>query len=216
MILKDLPKHKGLRNQLVATIEAKGIKDKNVLSAIKKIPRHVFMDSSFIDFAYQDKPFPIAADQTISQPYTVAFQTELLKVKAGDKILEIGTGSGYQTAVLIELNAVVYSIERQKELFNLTKKFLPKVGYVPKKLAFGDGYLGMPDAAPFDSILVTAGAPYVPKTLLSQLKIGGRLVIPVGEGSQIMTLFIRKGDTSFEKQEFGDFRFVPLLKDSNK
>ncbi|MCF6222103.1 MAG: protein-L-isoaspartate(D-aspartate) O-methyltransferase [Flavobacteriaceae bacterium] len=216
MILKDLPKHKGLRNQLVVIIEAKGIKDKNVLSAIKKIPRHVFMDSSFIDFAYQDKPFPIAAEQTISQPYTVAFQTELLKVKSGDKILEIGTGSGYQTAVLIELGAEVYSIERQKELYNLTKKFLPKVGYVPKKLMFGDGYLGMPDAAPFDGILVTAGAPYVPKTLLGQLKIGGRLVIPVGEGSQIMTLFIRKGDTSFEKHEFGDFRFVPLLKNSNK
>jgi len=216
MILKDLPKHKGLRNQLVATIKAKGIKDKNVLSAIKKIPRHVFMDSSFVDFAYQDKPFPIAAEQTISQPYTVAFQTELLKVKSNDKILEIGTGSGYQTAVLIELGAVVYSIERQKELFNLTKKFLPKVGYVPKMLQFGDGYLGMPEAAPFDGILVTAGAPYVPNKLLSQLKIGGRLVIPVGEGSQIMTLYIRKGKTSFEKHEFGDFRFVPMLKDSNK
>lgn len=213
MILKDLPKHKGLRNQLVVTIKAKGIKDKAVLDAIKKIPRHLFMDSSFVDFAYQDKPFPIAAEQTISQPYTVAFQTELLKVKPNDKILEIGTGSGYQTAVLIELGAQVYSIERQKELFNLAKKFLPKVGYVPKKLEFGDGYLGMPDAAPFDGIIVTAGAPYVPKPLLSQLKIGGKLVIPVGEESQVMTLFIRKGETKFEKHELGDFRFVPMLKE---
>lgn len=216
MILKDLPKHKGLRNQLVATIQAKGIKDKKVLEAIRKIPRHVFMDSSFEDFAYQDKPFPIAAEQTISQPYTVAFQTELLKVKRKDKILEIGTGSGYQTAVLIELGAEVYSIERQKELFTQTKKFLPKLGYVPKKLEFGDGYLGMPESAPFDGIIVTAGAPYVPKPLLSQLKIGGRLVIPVGESTQIMTLFVRKGETEFDKHEFGDFRFVPMLKDSNK
>ncbi len=213
MILKDLPKHKGLRNQLVATIKAKGIKDEAVLAAIKKIPRHLFMDSSFIDFAYQDKPFPIAAEQTISQPYTVAFQTELLEVKPNDKILEIGTGSGYQTAVLIELGAEVYSIERQKELFALSKKFLPKVGYVPKKLEFGDGYLGMPSAAPFDGIIVTAGAPYVPKPLLSQLKIGGKLVIPVGEDAQVMTLIIRKGETKFEKHELGDFRFVPMLKE---
>ncbi len=216
MILKDLPKHKGLRNQLVNTIERKGIKNKNVLEAITKIPRHMFMDSGFIDFAYQDKPFPIGADQTISQPYTVAFQTELLEVKPGAKILEIGTGSGYQTAILIEMKAVVYSVERQKELYTKTKKFLPKVGYVPKKLVFGDGYIGMKENAPFDGIIVTAGAPFVPKALLSQLKIGGRLVIPVGEGTQVMTLYIRKGEKNFEKHEFGDFRFVPMLKDSNK
>jgi len=216
MILKDLPKHKGLRNQLVNTIERKGIKNKNVLDAVSKVPRHMFMDSGFIDFAYQDKPFPIGADQTISQPYTVAFQTELLEVKPGDKILEIGTGSGYQTAILIELKAVVYSVERQKELYAKTKKILPKVGYVPKKLVFGDGYIGMKENAPFDGIIVTAGAPFVPKALLSQLKIGGRLVIPVGEGSQVMTLYIRKGEKNFEKHEFGDFRFVPMLKDSNK
>ena len=216
MILKDLPKHKGLRNQLVKTIEMKGIKDKGVLKAVSKIPRHLFMDSGFIDFAYQDKPFPIGADQTISQPYTVAFQTELLQVKPGDKVLEIGTGSGYQTAILIELKAVVYSVERQKELYTKTKKFLPKVGYVPKKLVFGDGYIGMTENAPFDGIIVTAGAPFVPKPLLSQLKIGGRLVIPVGEGTQVMTLYIRKSEKNFEKHEFGDFRFVPMLKDSNK
>jgi protein-L-isoaspartate(D-aspartate) O-methyltransferase len=216
MILKDLPKHKGLRNQLVKTIEMKGIKDKGVLKAVSKIPRHLFMDSGFIDFAYQDKPFPIGADQTISQPYTVAFQTELLQVKPGDKVLEIGTGSGYQTAILIELKAVVYSVERQKELYTKTKKFLPKVGYVPKKLIFGDGYIGMTENAPFDGIIVTAGAPFVPKPLLRQLKIGGRLVIPVGEGTQVMTLYTRKSEKNFEKHEFGDFRFVPMLKDSNK
>ena len=183
-MLIDTNKHKGLRNQLVATIKAKGIKDKNVLDAIGKIPRHVFMDSGFIDFAYQDNAFPIAADQTISQPYTVAFQTELLQVKPNDKVLEIGTGSGYQTAILIELKAEVYSIERQKELFAKTKVFLPKVGYVPKKLVFGDGYLGLPENAPFDGIIVTAGAPFVPKPLLSQLKIGGNRILQSGIGLQ--------------------------------
>lgn len=173
------------------------------------------MDSSFVDFAYQDKPFPIGADQTISQPFTVAFQTELLKVKPGDKILEIGTGSGYQAAVLIELKAQVYSIERQKELYDRVKKFLPSVGYVPKKLIYGDGYLGLPEEAPFDGIIVTAGAPEVPKALLSQLKVGGRLVIPVGDDVQVMTLFIRTSEKSFEKHEFGDFRFVPMLKEKS-
>lgn len=215
MILKDSNKHKGMRNQLVSTIESKGIKDKRVLEAISRVPRHLFMDSGFVDFAYQDKPFPIGADQTISQPYTVAFQTELLKVKPGDKILEIGTGSGYQAAVLIELRAQVYSIERQKELYAKAKKFLPTVGYVLKKLVFGDGYLGMPEDAPFDGILVTAGAPEVPKALLSQLKVGGRLVIPVGDDVQVMTLFIRTSEKSFEKHEFGDFRFVPMLKEKS-
>ena len=214
-MLKDSNRHKGMRNQLVATIERKGITDKKVLEAISRIPRHLFMDSSFVDFAYQDKPFPIGADQTISQPFTVAFQTELLKVKPGDKILEIGTGSGYQAAVLIELKAQVYSIERQKELYTRVKKFLPSVGYVPKKLIYGDGYLGLPEEAPFDGIIVTAGAPEVPKALLSQLKVGGRLVIPVGDEVQVMTLFIRTSEKSFEKHEFGDFRFVPMLKEKS-
>lgn len=214
-MLKDSNRHKGMRNQLVATIERKGITDKKVLAAISKIPRHLFMDSSFVDFAYQDKPFPIGADQTISQPFTVAFQTELLKVKPGDKILEIGTGSGYQAAVLIELKAQVYSIERQKELYARVKKFLPSVGYVPKKLIYGDGYLGLPEEAPFDGIIVTAGAPEVPKALLSQLKVGGRLVIPVGDDVQVMTLFVRNSEKSFEKHEFGDFRFVPMLKEKS-
>lgn len=213
--LKDTFKHKGLRQQLVETIKAKGIKDENVLDAIGRIPRHVFMDSGFLDHAYQDKAFPIAADQTISQPYTVAFQSELLQVYPGDKILEIGTGSGYQTAVLLELGASVFSIERQRELYKKTSKFLPKLGYRPKKLIFADGYKGLKEEAPFNGIIVTAGAPFVPKPLLSQLAIDGRLVIPVGDEVQIMTLFIRKGIKEFEKHEFGEFRFVPLLEDKN-
>ena len=213
--MKDTFKHKGLRKQLVATLIAKGIKNPAVLDAIDSIPRHLFMDSSFLDHAYQDKAFPIAASQTISQPYTVAFQSELLEVKSGDKILEIGTGSGYQTAVLCLLGAQVYSIERQLELFKKTSQFLPKIGYVAKRLIFGDGYKGLKEEAPFDSIIVTAGAPFVPKPLLSQLKIGGRLVIPVGDKDQIMTLYIRKGPKEFEKHELGNFKFVPLLENKN-
>ena len=213
--MTDTFKHKGLRQKLVNIIKDKGITDEAVLKAIGNIPRHLFMDSGFLDHAYQDKAFPIGADQTISQPYTVAFQSELLQVKKGDKILEIGTGSGYQTAVLCELGAKVWSIERQQELFKKTGKFLPKLGYRAKKLIFGDGYKGLEEAAPFDSIIVTAGAPFVPKPLLGQLKIGGRLVIPVGDAIQVMTLFIRKGPKEFEQHEFGEFRFVPLLEDKN-
>jgi len=213
--LKDTSKHQGLRNQLAKVLEEKGISDKNVLDAIRKIPRHLFLNSSFEDFAYQDKAFPIAAGQTISQPYTVAFQTELLKVKKDDKILEIGTGSGYQTAVLVALGAKVYSVERQNELFKITSALLPKLGIRPKHLSFGDGYKGLPNHAPFDSIIVTAGAPIIPKPLMAQLKIGGRLVIPLGEGEQVMTMLIRKNETQFEKHEYGEFRFVPLLEDKN-
>ncbi|WP_333600707.1 protein-L-isoaspartate(D-aspartate) O-methyltransferase [Flavobacterium sp.] len=213
--MKDTSKHQGLRNQLAKQLEEKGITDKNVLEAIRKIPRHLFLNSSFEDFAYQDKAFPIVANQTISQPYTVAFQTELLQIKKEDKVLEIGTGSGYQTAVLCMLGAKVYSVERQNELFKATSLLLPKLGIRPKHLAFGDGYKGLPNFAPFDSIIVTAGAPIIPKALMAQLKIGGRLVIPVGEDVQVMTLFIRKNETQFEKHEFGDFRFVPLLEDKN-
>lgn len=213
--MDDSFKHQGLRQKLVAILIKKGIQDKQVLAAIGKIPRHSFMDSGFLDHAYQDKAFPIGADQTISQPYTVAFQTELLDIKPGDKILEIGTGSGYQTAVLCELGAKVFSIERQYELFKKTSKFLPKLGYRPKKLIFGDGYIGLKEEAPFDSIIVTAGAPFVPKPLLTQLTIGGRLVIPVGEDIQIMTLYTRTSEKEFQKQEYGEFRFVPLLEDKN-
>ena len=214
-MFQDNFRHKGKRQQLVKTIHKKGIQDKKVLDAIGKIPRHLFMDSSFEDHAYQDKAFPIAADQTISQPYTVAFQTEKLEIEKGDAVLEIGTGSGYQTAVLCELGARVYSIERQRELYKKTKSFLTKLGYRPKHLSFGDGYKGLPEYAPFDKIIVTAGAPFVPKDLLAQLKSGGRMVIPVGDEVQVMTLFIRKSNWEFDKTEFGEFRFVPLLENKN-
>jgi protein-L-isoaspartate(D-aspartate) O-methyltransferase len=213
--LKDTNKHQGLRNQLVKQLQDKGITDENVLDAIGKIPRHLFMESSFENFAYQDKAFPIGAGQTISQPYTVAFQSQLLEVKKEAKILEIGTGSGYQTAVLCKMGAKVYSIERQNELFKTTSLLLPKLGIRPKHLSFGDGYKGLPQYAPFDGIIVTAGAPIIPQALMAQLKIGGRLVIPVGKNEQVMTLLIRKNETQFERHEYGDFRFVPLLEDKN-
>nr|WP_231372773.1 protein-L-isoaspartate(D-aspartate) O-methyltransferase [Aureivirga sp. CE67] len=204
-----------MRNQLVKTLIDKGIKDVDVLKAIQKIPRHYFMDSSFESFAYQDKAFPIAAEQTISQPYTVAFQSELLGVKPNDKILEIGTGSGYQTAVLIEMKAKVYTIERQQELFKKTKDFLPQIGYNPRYMSFGDGYKGIKEFAPYDGIIVTAGAPYIPKELLVQLKIGGKLVIPVGVEEQEMTVLTRTSELDFEKRKYGSFRFVPMLKKKN-
>lgn len=213
--MKDSFIHKGRRKKLVKTLVSKGIENKEVLKAIGNIPRHLFMDSSFLDHAYEDKPFPIAADQTISQPYTVARQTELLEVKKGDKILEIGTGSGYQAAVLLEMGAEVYTIERQNELFKKTSLFLPKLGYRPKRFVFGDGYIGLEEEAPFDGIIVTAGAPYVPQPLLAQLKVGAKLVIPVGDDVQIMTVFTRKSPTEFIKEEFGEYRFVPLLEDKN-
>lgn len=204
-----------MRKKLVKTLEKKGIMDKDVLKAIGKIPRHLFMDSGFVDHAYVDKAFPIAADQTISQPYTVARQTELLEVQKGDKVLEIGTGSGYQAAVLLEIGTTLFTIERQNELFKKTKLFLPKLGYKPKRMIFGDGYIGLEEEAPFDGIIVTAGAPFVPQPLLAQLNVGGRLVIPVGEDVQIMTVFTRKSESEFEKEEFGEFRFVPMLEDKN-
>lgn len=213
--MRDTSKHQGLRNQLANVLKAKGIVDENVLSAVRKIPRHLFIDSSFESHAYQDKAFPIAAEQTISMPYTVAFQSQTLEVENGEKVLEIGTGSGYQTAVLLELKAEVYSIERQRELFKKTSIFLPKLGYNPKKFIFGDGYKGLPEQAPFDKIIVTAGAPFVPKPLLAQLKVGGKLLIPVGDKTQIMTLFIRKSAKEFEKHELGDFAFVPMLEEKN-
>ncbi|WP_222984371.1 protein-L-isoaspartate(D-aspartate) O-methyltransferase [Flagellimonas meishanensis] len=213
--MKDTLKHRGMRNKLAKLLAKKGITDEKVLDAIRTVPRHLFLDSSFEDHAYQDKAFPIEADQTISQPYTVAFQTELLQVKPNDAILEIGTGSGYQTAILLHMGAKVFTIERQQELFKKTNLFFKKMNYRPKKFVFGDGYKGMPDNAPFDGIIVTAGAPEVPKALMSQLKVGGRLVIPVGVDEQIMTVYRRKSEKEFEKQELGLFRFVPLLEDKN-
>lgn len=213
--MKDTLKHQGLRNQLSKVLQEKGITDTKVLAAIAKIPRHLFLDSSFENFAYQDKAFPILADQTISQPYTVAHQSEILEIQPGQKVLEIGTGSGYQTAMLLELKAEVYTIERQNELFKKTKLFLPKLGYRPKYMSFGDGYKGLPEYAPFDKIIVTAGAPFVPKPLLAQLKIGGSLVIPVGDITQIMHLYKRTGTTSFEKHTLGECKFVPMLEKKN-
>ncbi|MDT8308039.1 MAG: protein-L-isoaspartate(D-aspartate) O-methyltransferase [Bacteroidales bacterium] len=211
----DNYRHKGLRRQLVEAIRSKGFNDQKVLDAIGKIPRHQFLDSSFTEYAYQDKPFPIGSGQTISQPYTVAFMTGLLDVKQGDKVLEVGTGSGYQACVLLELGARVYSIERQKKLFQKTKTLLNKMGYDPM-LFYGDGYKGLPSYSPFDSIIITAGAPEVPKDLLKQLKIGGKMVVPVGVDNQIMHRIIRTAEDDFVKEKHGHFRFVPMLKDKAK
>lgn len=210
--MQDSFKHKGLRNKLVLDLKTKGIKDDSVLEAIKSVPRHLFMDSGFLDHAYQDKAFPIASGQTISQPFTVAFQTELLNVKKDHKILEIGTGSGYQAAILCHMGAKVYTIERIKELFRKTSVFLPSINYRPKKMIYGDGYLGYSEEAPYDSIIVTAGASEIPEKLINQLKIGGRMVIPVGDEVQKMKLVTKLSESDFETKIFGDFQFVPMLK----
>ena len=209
----DSYKHKGLRKQLVEIIRQKGIKDENVLKAIENIPRHFFLDSTFQNHAYEDKAFPIGAGQTISQPYTVAFQSELLEIKKWDKVLEVGTGSGYQACVLLELGATVYTIERQKNLFVKTKSFLPTINYIPK-MFFGDGYKGLPAFAPFDKIIVTAGAPEIPLLLIGQLKPGGIMVIPVGKSDVQHMIRIKKNmDGSLTQTDHGTFRFVPLLGD---
>ena len=190
--INDSFRHKGLRKKLVETLREKGIVDKNVLQAIEKVPRHLFLDSSFMEYAYEDRAFPIGFGQTISQPYTVAFQTSLLEISSNDKVLEIGTGSGYQSCVLLEIGAKVFTVERQKSLFTKTKQLLPSIGYNPK-FFYGDGYKGLSTFAPFDKIIVTAGAPYIPDALIEQLKVGGKLVIPVGEGNkQIMIRIIKK------------------------
>jgi len=210
--MTDTFKHKGMRKRLVEEIKAKGITDEAVLKAIGKIPRHVFMDSSFENFAYQDVPFPIGSGQTISQPYTVGFQSQLLKIKKGDKVLEVGTGSGYQAIVLVELGAKVFSIERQRALFDRTRKLMTELGYMAK-LFYGDGYKGLPSYAPFDKVIVTAGAPEIPKELLKQLKVGGVMIIPVGgDQGQVMHSITRISETDFEQKTHGDFAFVPMLK----
>lgn len=213
----DTYRHKGLRKKLIQLLEEKGITDKKVLKAIETIPRHLFInDTAFHQFAYEDTAFPIGSGQTISQPYTVAFQTQTLAIQPRDKVLEIGTGSGYQTAVLLELGAKVFSIERQKALFDKTKMFLPKLGY-NAKLFYGDGYLGLPSFAPFNKIIVTAGAPYVPENLLNQLAIGGIMIIPVdNDDHQIMKKIVKIDATNFETTDLGSFKFVPLLKEKGK
>jgi protein-L-isoaspartate(D-aspartate) O-methyltransferase len=209
----DSYKHQGLRKQLVEIIREKGITDCNVLAAIGKVPRHFFFDSSFLKYAYEDKAFPIGAGQTISQPYTVAFQSQLLMLTRGQKVLEVGTGSGYQACILAEIGAKVFSIERQKSLYDKAVQFLPSMGY-RIKLFYGDGYKGLPAYAPFDKIIVTAGAHYIPDALMDQLKPGGILVIPVGGNDvQEMTTITRISEKEFQKREHGKFRFVPLLED---
>lgn len=212
-MIEDSYRHKGLRKKLVEIVRSKGIQDEDVLEAINKIPRHQFLDSSFLNFAYQDQAFPIGSGQTISQPYTVAFQTELLEIKKGDKVLEVGTGSGYQACVLYEMGAKVFTIERQKKLYEKTKAFLKLLKYNSIKTFYGDGYKGLPTFGPFDKIIVTAGAPIIPEELLKQLKLGGMLVIPVdmGNDTQEMTRVIRKSENDFIKEKYGQFRFVPML-----
>ncbi len=210
--MEDNYRHKGLRNKLIEKLIEKGITDEKVLSAIRSVPRHWFMDSSFLQFAYEDKAFPIGSGQTISQPYTVAVQTSLLNIKKGDKVLEVGTGSGYQSCVLIALGAKVYTIERQRKLYLKTKEFMQKIGYRVKYATYGDGFLGLPAFAPFDKIIVTAAAPVIPEALKEQLKVGGVLVIPTGEGTQKMLRLTKTDEHNFETEEFGDFKFVPLLR----
>ncbi|MBE0675207.1 MAG: protein-L-isoaspartate(D-aspartate) O-methyltransferase [Bacteroidales bacterium] len=202
---------KGRRQKLVEEIRSKGITDENVLNAINKIPRHFFMDPAFLSHAYQDKAFPISSGQTISQPYTVAFQTQLLRVSRRSKILEIGTGSGYQAAILLEMGAKVYTIERQRELYQKARKMITSLGY-EAHFFFGDGYKGKPNYGPFDGIILTAATEEIPECLLSQLSTGGRLVAPVGDKTtQTMTLVERKGENDYDYTTHGYFAFVPML-----
>lgn len=214
--MQDTFRHKGLRQKLVEEIMGKGISDPLVLSAIGKVPRHLFMESSFINFAYKDSAFPIGAGQTISQPYTVAFQSQLLCIRPMDKVLEVGTGSGYQTAVLLEMGAKVFTIERQRELFLKSKALLERMGYHPH-FFYGDGYAGMPSYGPYNKIIVTAGAPEIPTKLIEQLAIGGKMVIPVGDNnSQTMTLIEKVDEKNVETTHHGSFIFVPMLKGTNQ
>lgn len=213
--LTDTYRHQGLRRNLTELLRQKGIRDELVLKAILTVPRHFFFDSSFLEFAYEDKAFPIGSGQTISQPYTVAFQSELLQVKQSMRVLEIGTGSGYQACILAEMGAKVYTIERQKLLYEKTRILLPRLHFRIRPF-FGDGYLGLPAHAPFDRVLITAAAPYIPDALLSQLKVGGIMVIPVGDNVQVMHRLIRVSLTEVQSEQHGTFRFVPMLTDRAK
>ncbi len=206
----DTYRHKGMRKNMLNELRQKGIKDERVLEAMDKVPRHWFLDEAFLEIAYQNKAFPIGCEQTISHPYTVARQSELLKIKRGEKVLEIGTGCGYQTSILFFLGAKVFSIERQKDLYLNTKQMLSDLR-LRAHLKYGDGYKGLPAFGPFDKIIVTAGAPIIPKPLLQQLTVGGRLVIPVGEGKQVMTVIDKISELEFNKHELGEFAFVPML-----
>lgn len=211
-LTEDTYRHKGLRKKLVETVRQKGITDEKVLAAIEKIPRHFFLDSAFDEVAYEDKAFPIQEKQTISQPYTVAYQTQLLEIKPFDKVLEIGTGSGYQASVLAELGAQVYTIERQKKIFDANKNFTYLKKYPNIKFFYGDGYEGLPTYAPFDKVLITAAAPEIPKKLVDQMKPGGMMVIPVGSGEiQTMKRLVKQPDGSVKEEIFDRFSFVPML-----
>jgi protein-L-isoaspartate(D-aspartate) O-methyltransferase len=209
-MIEDNYRQRGLRNKLVKKLAEKGIRDERVLDALNRVPRHVFFESSLLEHAYQDKAFPIGEGQTISQPYTVAFQTEKLEIKTGDKVLEIGTGSGYQACVLLEMGARVYTIEYNRVLFERTRDFLPRLGYKPF-FFHGDGSKGLPAKAPFNKIIVTAGAPIVPQSLTDQLMDGGILVIPVGNREKQSMVVIRKINDKLLKEEYDNFAFVPLL-----
>ena len=214
--MMDTFRHKGLRANLVKELKTKGIKHKGVLQAINTVPRHLFLDNAFADWAYKDQAFQIACDQTISQPYTVARQTELLDPQKSDLVLEIGTGSGYQASILSLLVKKVYSIERQRLLFEQTSKLLERLGFGKIRTLYGDGYLGAPRFAPFDKILITAAASEVPQVLLDQLKIGGYMVIPIGDGSvQTMTRIKRISEDAYETEEFGKYQFVPFISGVN-
>jgi len=213
---EDSYRHKGLRKQLVDQLRQKGISDNRVLEAINMIPRHYFLDSAFEKVAYEDKAFPIAEGQTISQPYTVAYQSQLLDIKQHEKILEIGTGSGYQAIVLSEMGAKVYTIERQKKLFDEHRQFVLRQTYPTIKYFYGDGYEGLPTFSPFDKIIVTAAAPYIPPKLIDQLKTGGKMVIPVGDGGvQRMLRITKKEDGNIIEESFDTFSFVPMVEGRN-
>lgn len=210
--MKDTYKYQGQRKLLVKTLRQKGIEDEKVLDAIGQLPRHFFFEKGFEEWAYKDQAFPIKAGQTISQPYTVAFQTELLQIQAREKVLEIGTGSGYQAAILAILGARVFTLERQSELYDISKGLLKKIGLPQIRIYLKDGYKGLPEMAPFDKILLTAGAEKIPQTLLDQLKVGGLLVAPVGKGTQDMIRVTKESPDTYKTENFGKFKFVPFLK----